>query len=218
MTHTLFRSMSGRAERWSARPVLTNRTCKEDSMAANPLPDQETLLKLLRYEPETGKLYWLERSIEMFSHCKQGAVRHCRAWNTKNAGNEAFTAISEYGHLRGCINRQFVHAHRVAWKMAYGEDPIWIDHIDHNPQNNRLSNLRSVTHKENMRNGRLRRTNKSGQTGVCFNERDNRWVAGIVVDGRTIGLGYYRKKSDAVSARLEAEVRYGFHPNHGNQT
>jgi len=49
-------------------------------MAAKPLPPVEHLRQRLRYEPETGKLYWREHP-SMPTH-----------WNTRYADTEAFTA------------------------------------------------------------------------------------------------------------------------------
>jgi len=83
-----------------------------------------------------------------------------------------------------------------------------IDHINHNKIDNRRSNLRECTTKENVRYARTRSDNISGVTGVGFTKRENRWRARIFVDGKEKGLGYYKNKEDAIKARLKAEKKY----------
>ena len=90
---------------------------------------------------------------------------------------------------------------------------VWLgfknhDHIDRNELNNRKSNLRPATVKENARNGPLRSTNTSGIIGVGWRERYQKWQAQITVDYKGIHLGYFTNKDDAIRARLNAEVKY----------
>ena len=59
-------------------------------MATKPLPSQEVLRQLLRYEPETGKLFWRERTPDMFSADGRDPEWKARNWNSKLAGREAF--------------------------------------------------------------------------------------------------------------------------------
>lgn len=101
--------------------------------------------------------------------------------------------------------------------MVCGPIPIGlvIDHIDGNPQNNRLENLRLVTQKTNSRNCRISTNNRSGHLGVYWDVRDRKWFAEIGVDGRKIKLGSSTDKEAVVALRKSAERKYGFHPNHG---
>jgi HNH endonuclease/AP2 domain len=90
-----------------------------------------------------------------------------------------------------------------------------IDHINGDRDDNRWINLRQVTASVNMKNLPLPRTNKSGTPGVIWHKRDEKWQASIKVDRRTVHLGYFESKQDAIAARKVAERQYGFHPNHG---
>ena len=90
---------------------------------------------------------------------------------------------------------------------------VWIgfkgyDHIDRNELNNRRSNFREATVQENARNGSKRRTNTSGYIGVTWNKRKRKWFAQIMVNYKTISLGYFDDKEDAIRARLLGEVKY----------
>jgi hypothetical protein len=51
--------------------------------------------------------------------------------------------------------------------------------------------------------------------GVTWHKAGKKWKSQIGVNGSTINLGYYEDKEEAVRTRKEAEVKYGFHTNHG---
>ena len=108
------------------------------------------------------------------------------------------------------------YVHRVAWAISYGYWPLEIDHIDRNPQNNRLDNLREVTRSENQRNQGIYKNNTSGVTGVYQTKKGyGRWYAQISINGITRSLGGYACQFDAICARKAAENKYNYHPNHG---
>jgi hypothetical protein len=170
----------------------------------------ELLRKLLRYEPETGKLYWLARSRDMFA-----TKRAFSTWNARYAGTEAITADNGVGYKVGSIQNRHFLAHRIAWAIVHGEWPNVIDHINGNPSDNRLTNLRSVDWTENSCNSRVSSRNTSGHTGVVWSNASGKWAAQITVRGSNKFIGVFSDKNDAVAARKAAERELGFHPNHG---
>jgi hypothetical protein len=167
----------------------------------------EFIRMLVRYDPETGKLYWKERDD------RKPWVN--ARWNRQNAGKEAFATLHGTGYLVGHINRTHtLRTHRVAWVCHYGEWPDGlIDHINHDKTDNRLCNLRVVGHLENCRNKSLCRTNTSGVNGVTWHK--GRWAAVITVDGQKINLGRFHSIEEASHARKVADRRHGFSPTHG---
>lgn len=106
-------------------------------------------------------------------------------------------------------------AHRIIWKMIYGENPKFIDHIDGNPENNKLHNLRSVTKQTNAKNQRLRSTNTSGVNGVSWKEGKNIWRVRVRERDTHIHLGHFANFEDAVACRQAYDDANGYHPNHG---
>jgi len=106
-------------------------------------------------------------------------------------------------------------AHRIIWAINYDIPPELIDHVDGNRANNRLSNLRSVTHRENGMNKVIPNTNTSGYIGVYWEVSLKKWRSQLNVRGKCIKLGCFDKLEDAVSARKFAAIEHGFHPNHG---
>lgn len=182
-------------------------------MNRRPLPPQTYLNECLRYEPDTGKLFWRERPVSHFRDGKQTAQHNCNAWNGAYADREAFTATSLNGYATGCLDRIIYRAHRIIWKMVRGYDPQDIDHINGDRRDNRLINLRAVSRRENMRNSRLRSNNKSGVVGVS-RAKSGKWTAQIK-GGSQQWLGRFDTFEEAVEARRDAEREIGFHPNHG---
>lgn len=183
--------------------------------------DIDLLRRLLRYEPETGKLYWLERPVGMFKDTpNKTAVQIAKWWNGRFAGKEALAALGVYGCRAGTLlgsKNGTAYAHRVAWALHYGEWPSGgIDHEDGDRSNNRIGNLRLATHQQNMQNKKLYRSNKSGAHGVAFNRRMNRWQAYITENKRHRHIGTFDTREAAVAARQSAEKASGlFHENHG---
>ena len=90
-----------------------------------------------------------------------------------------------------------------------------MDHINGNPTDNRLVNLRAATQSTNMRNRRISKNNTSGFHGVYWDKVKNTWRVQIQVDGKHKYLGRHKELDDAVRARKQAEVKYGYHENHG---
>lgn len=106
-------------------------------------------------------------------------------------------------------------AHRLAWFYTYGYFPTMIDHIDGNRVNNCINNLREVAALDNQRNLSKAINNTSGTTGVSYSKSSNKWEAKIQVKGKTIHLGRFLDLEDAILARKQGEIDYGFHANHG---
>ena len=174
----------------------------------------EMAREFLRYEPETGKLFWRKRDVRWFKTKKS-----CKSWNAAFSCKEAFTSTDNVGYRQGAILGQVLRAHRVIWLIHSGEWPEnEVDHINGIRSDNRISNLRSVTAKENMQNVRLTRNNTSGVTGVWKDKKRGKWYAEIFCSGRRYYLGRFDMFEDAVKARKRAESKHGFHPNHGRNS
>lgn len=174
-------------------------------MTDKNLPSIDYLHKRLRYDPDTGKLFWRD--------CEDMP----KNWRSVNSGKQSFCQLFR-GYYSGKIDGINYRAHRVAYAMHYGKWPIFqIDHIDGDRANNRADNLREVTHKENHRNKSMPSNNTSGVMGVNWNKRLCRWKATIRVNGRVIYLGWFAHIEDAAAARTDALIRYGFSPRHGSK-
>lgn len=83
-----------------------------------------------------------------------------------------------------------------------------VDHINGNKSDNRKCNLRIVTQQENGFNRKIKSTNSSGVTGVCWDADRQKWMASIGFNYRHIHLGRFDNKEDAIAARKAAEEKY----------
>ena len=183
-------------------------------MASKPIPSPKVLRQLLRYEPDTGKLFWMPRGPEWFRpNHRHSAEGLSQVWNGRNAGREAFTAPDQKGYLQGQVLKYHTMAHRVIWAMHSDMWPEAVDHINGDGLDNRLTNLRAVSRSENGRNAAVPVTNRSGVMGVRFYKGS--WEANIRVDGRQRHLGRFSSMGEAAAARKRAEAEHGYHPNHG---
>lgn len=157
---------------------------------------QERLKELLEYNPETGVFTWLNKP------CKN-----------MESGKVAGTNID--GYILISIDYKKYLAHRLVWFYVYGYWPEEIDHKNHVRDDNKIANLREVTGKENKKNLSLQSNNTSGVTGVSRHKHSDRWQSSIKVNRKTIFLGYHRGLFEAVAVRKSAELKHGFHENHG---
>lgn len=200
-----------------SRPNRPNRR-KDVSMAAKPLPSPELLRQLLRYDPQTGKLFWLERHLSIYDFSDTSAPRRCRVFNALFAGREA-GQLGSGGYIIVTINHIPFRAHRLIWAMNNDEQfpsNLQIDHINGDRTDNRISNLRLATNRENARNQRRRMTNKSGHNGVYWDSATNKWRAQITLNGKTYALGRFSTKSKAAHARRSAHLNSFFYHSHGS--
>jgi hypothetical protein len=167
----------------------------------NQQPSPALLKKLLEYKPESGDLFWLPRTPDMFSNKSNLAENLCKGWNTKYSKKPAFLSIDNHGYRRGGVMGRYYLAHRVIWAMQTGSWPEHtIDHIDGNKLNNSWSNLRHATHSENCRNKGMLPNNTTGFKGVGWHKRDQKWFARIYVHKKCLYIGYFPTAEEAYAA------------------
>ena len=142
---------------------------------------------------EAGTLTWKPR---------EALDCHGKMWNIKNAGQIA-GIIRSKGYRVVRVFRKRTMAHRILYEMANGPIPagMQVDHIDQNPRNHSLSNLRLATNAENGRNRGAQANNRSGVKGIYFDKHRSKWMARIAVNGNQIELGRFSALEDAAACR-----------------
>jgi hypothetical protein len=140
------------------------------------------------FEYKDGGLYWKKSS------------RH--GWVGKQAG----TICNGYVQVR--INQKHNYAHRIIFFMHHGYLPNYIDHIDGNPLNNKIENLRATNSSGNSANSKVKITNTSGYKGVSFRSDTNKWQAALTKDYKKISLGCYETAEEAHQAYLKGSKEH----------
>lgn len=150
---------------------------------------QEQALKFLEYKD--GILYWKSMPYK----------------RNDLIGTEAGTLDSDRRQIT--INKKHYKTHRLVYLMFHGYMPKEVDHIDNNPLNNRIENLRPANRSEQCCNTRLRKDNTSGIKGVSWDKNRNKWVVTVTKNKKTV---YTNRFNDIELAQLVAiEARDKFH-------
>jgi hypothetical protein len=157
-----------------------------------PLPPLDLVKSLLSYDSTTGIFRW---------RINQKWIKIGDVAGSYDNGYRVIS-ISGTGYL----------ASRLAWLSYHGVDPhpLQIDHIDRNTGNNRIANLRAVTHFEN---GQNRAIGVSGIRGVEYQKRDKRWRARITTAGDKQINGPYRLHLYEAVEDREWMVVHKFYPH-----
>lgn len=148
---------------------------------------QDELKSQLHYNHETGIFIWI---VSPSNNIKAGSVAGGKHHN---------------GYIYIKINYKTYSAHRLAWLYMTGRFPLnEIDHRNGIKDANWISNLKDVTHSENLQNKYIaQKNNKCGILGVSPNGKN--WRASIRYKGKTISLGTFKFVEQAHSAYLIAK-------------
>lgn len=160
----------------------------------------EEVLRDFSYNPETGIVTRLT-----------GKAANARA-------GEKVGWSDRRGYLIFSLNKVKLKLHRFIWFMETGYAPSveeHVDHEDHITHNNTWSNLRLVDVTGNQKNRSLVKGTPSGFMGVTWSTAASKWQVRIHVGGKQTYLGLFTDKNEAVKARQEANITYGYHKNHG---
>ena len=121
-----------------------------------------------------------------------------------NCCNDNKTNGKEYIQIR--INKKLYRLHRLIYKY-HNED--WditnsknneIDHIDINPLNNKIENLRVLTRSQNCRNKKKKENCSSKYIGVNWNKKANKWQVLISINNKLKHIGYFDNEEEAGKA------------------
>lgn len=154
-----------------------------------PVVTQERLSQAFHYDPISGNLYWKE---------DRGTARvGARAGSVSNVG---YRIIS--------IDGRNYREHRIIWFMTHGRWPSpFIDHIDGDKANNRLSNLREATSSLNNQN-RNKPQRHSLLKVLGVSRKRDRFYAEIGVNGERKKLGGFESLEEAAKAYRDAKKEF----------
>jgi len=169
-----------------------------------PLKYIRSILKIDLNSP--SGLMWLPRK----KHGNQKDNCGCVAILNKETGYKGWTVSILYNkkqHLLLCSRIIFFLANGYLTK---GRE---IDHIDGNPLNNRVENLREATSSQNSCNAKIQKNNTSGHKGIIWDKERQKWVVRITLEKKTFYLGRYGNLEEAV--KVSKENRQKLHGKFG---
>lgn len=141
------------------------------------------LISKLKYDSDTGEFTWIK--------------------SNRVAG---YTCPLGYVYIR--IGKKLYRAHRLAWLYVYNQFPIGeIDHIDGNPNNNSIKNLRLSNSTQNKCNTKIRKDNTSGVKGVHWYKAYSKWQVKVTYNKITTNLGYYTDFFEACCVAISERNR-----------
>ncbi len=150
------------------------------------------------FEYRDGELYW---KVKYSQRVKIGA----------KAG-----ALDGDEYFRISINGKRYLNHRLIFLMHHGYLPEYLDHIDGNPSNNKIENLRAATLTQNQHNRKLGKDNTSGVKGVCWHKIKKKWQVQLRINNKVKHFGYFKNLELADLVAQEARNKYhGAFANHG---
>jgi hypothetical protein len=141
------------------------------------------------FEYKDGALYWKNSQRPSL--------------NGKKAGYD-----NGNGYFKVNINGKQYFNHRIIYLMQHGYIPKLIDHIDGNPTNNKIENLRIASSSENAMNSLRKQKNASGCKNVFYNKNRNKYYVYIKIDNKVNYFGTYDDIELAELVAIEARNKF----------
>jgi hypothetical protein len=143
---------------------------------------------------------------ELFDY-KDGQLIWVNDRKANKVSGQVAGTVSKDRYVQIKINNRLYKAHRLIFLWHKGYLPAVIDHIDRDPLNNKIDNLRECTVSENTCNSKRYSTNTSGFKGVSWNTQMNKWKAEVTVNGVRHFGGYYDTPEEANEVTTELRER-----------
>jgi hypothetical protein len=114
------------------------------------------------------------------------------------------------------VNGTLYLKHRLIFMFYNGFMPSVVDHIDGNPLNNKIENLRAATTFQNQRNRPINKNNKSGHKNIVWLENQKKWRVRVISDKKIAFQQNFNNLELAQLVAIEARNKYhGEYANHG---
>ena len=156
--------------------------------------DEDYLRENLRYNPETGELWWTKPFFKRKLDKPVGTIHH--------EGYLGFSIRLPSG------KRPYFSCHRVCWFLQHKEWPkLQIDHVNNNKADNRMCNLRVTTNQQNSLNKKSHKNSSSKYKGVSWKKGSQKWRVRVHFNGLSF-YELYSSEEEAARAYDKAAREY----------
>ena len=152
-----------------------------------------------------------ERIKEFLEYRDGGLFWKVKKKNSVANVGDRFGSCRKDGYREGTFDFKRWLEHRLVFFYHNGYLPKTLDHINGNPSDHRLENLREATMSENQFNKKRSKANTSGHVGVCFVKEKQKYKVAIKVQNKNKHIGYFDDFELACLVSDEARDKY-----HGN--
>jgi len=149
---------------------------------------QEEAHRLFEYKD--GVLYW------KIKPAKRVSVGDVAGWRNSKGYQNIVIKGKQWG------------VHKVIFLMQHGYLPELVDHIDNNPSNNNIENLRPANKTQNNCNARIRKDNSSGFKNVNWHSQKRKWQVRLCINKKSVSFGLYHDLELADLVAQEARNKY----------
>ena len=160
---------------------------EEQTSMMKPTEELTDLISLGTLPTTKGK----EPDVHKLFTYKDGRLHRKFITNVKQQLGQEVGYSDKDGYRRCEIDGISYGVHRLIWLYHKGYLPKEIDHINRIKDDNRVENLREVTHSENLQNVGIKSNNTSGVLGVSFDKVKGKYIARVTVAGKVHRLGTF---------------------------
>lgn len=153
---------------------------------------ENTLLRELKnvldYDQDTGIFTWKK---DIYAGKNNNRILVCK-------GDRAGFVNHDYRYIK--YNGKRYAEHRLAFLFTYGVIPQYIDHINGDKSDNRISNLRECSKNQNGQNRPKLSNNSTGYKGVYVNPKSGKYISKIRINGELKYIGTFNTPEEAAKA------------------
>jgi len=156
-----------------------------------------------------------QQALDLFEYREGKLFWRINASPLAQIGMEAGSPAAS-GHLKIGYRYKYYFVHRLVYLMFNGGIPRFIDHINGNPRDNRIENLRAATAAQNAQNKKLNCNSTSKIKNVHWSAKRNNWQVQMNIHGKYTFIGTFKDLELADFVASEYRDKYhGEFATHG---